>query len=526
MKKLIILCASALMMAACSEDNEFTPQASISISSHSETFRIEGGTAKVVVTSSSHWRLTGKKTWCKPSVVEGESGDEIIFTAEKNENPESPREITYTFMCGDKIQRYVVMQQQKDMVIFNKNNYEVSADGGHILIDVNSNIDFEVIIPEEAKSWLSFIGTRSLQRNTLEFEVKPNDTYRQREVTLDFGIKTQSNSREGDEQENRLVIRQLKNKGIIVEDVIVPAEGGEAVMKVKSNIPFSLEIDYMYPQWIRQSGDPTPAPGDTPELVESLIKLQADATNETDGTRIGKVTCRSTDGSNITVKGLVLQRFGEAVFLDGVTDENFIKVLMSEGFAYQHADGRMELMGKGASATSLTSTSFADIHDISGIEHLTKLQSLNLSNNYIKRADLRKNTALTTLNMSRSGLEEVLLGDAPITEIPGQFSYVNPALTDADRKGVESFMISGNNLKKLKFNGTESLKSFDVTGCPALEYLVCADGNFEELDITNNPKLNTLDCSGNNSLRKVYMKQGQREQLTTLYIGNAEIIYR
>lgn len=526
MKKLIIFCAAVLMMGACSDDNEVAPEMGISISSNGETFGIEGGSAKVVVTSTSHWRLTGKKTWCKPSVVEGESGDEITFTVEKNENPESPREITYTFMCGDKIQRYVVTQQQKDMVIFNKDSYEVSADGGHLLVEVNSNIDFEVVIPEEAKSWLSFVGTRSLQRNTLEFEVKANDTYRQREVVLDFGAKTETATRENPENENRLVIRQLKNKGIIVEDVVVPVEGGPAVMKVKSNVPFSLEVDYSYPQWIRKTSEPSPAPGDTPELVESEIRLEADATNETDGTRIGKVTCRSTDGSDIIVKGLVLQRYGEAVFLDGVTDEKFIKVLISEGFAYQHEDGRMELMGKGSSATSLISTSWAEIHDITGIEHLVKLQSLNISNNYIKRADLRKNTALMTLDMSRSGLEEVLLGDAPISEIPGRFSYVNPSLTDADRVGVETFKISGNNLKKLKFKGTSSLKSFDVTGCPLLEYLVCSDGNFEELDITNNPKLTTLDCSGNGALKKVYMKQGQREQLTTLYIGGAEVVYK
>ena len=530
MKKYLFLFA-ALFVMACSDDNESVmPTMSIELSSEGETFGIEGGRTQVTVTSSADWRLTGKKTWCKPSAVAGKSGDQVVFVIDENDTPESSRSITYTFMCGDQIQRYVITQNQKDMIIVDHNEYEIGPDGGRILVDLKSNIDFEITIPEGAKDWLQFIGTRSLSRNVLEFGVAANDTYRQREVTFDLGdVVSPTTKAEGDEEalpSNRLVIRQLKNKGIIAENCVVPTEGGEAVMTIKANIPYTVEFDYMYPQWVQVDGRLDPAPSDEPELVERQVKFKADATSEFDGTRIGSVSIRSTDGSNITVKGLLLQRYGEAIFLDGVTDEKFIKQLKYEKFVYEHEDGRLELLGKGASATSLTSTSYSNIHDITGIEHFTKLQTLDISNNFIKRADLSKNMALTNLKMARTGLEELILGDCPLTAIPGPFSYSNPALTDADRVETTTFTVSSNNLKILKLTGSSSLKTFDITGCPKLEQVVCSSAGFETVDLSHCPNLTFVDFGGNWDLKTVYMTREQESKITTKYIGNAKIEYK
>lgn len=202
------------------------------------------------------------------------------------------------------------------------------------------------------------------------------------------------------------------------------------------------------------------------------------------------------------------------------------KQLKYENFVFEHTDGRLELLGKGASATSLTSTSYSDIYDITGIEHFTKLQKLDISNNFIKRADLSKNMALNDLKIARTGLEELILGDCPVESIPGPFSYSNPYLTDADRVGVKTFTISGTHLKILKLSGTSELKTFDITGCPALEQVVCSSAAFETVDLTHCPNLTSVDFGGNYDLKTVYMTREQDAKITTRYIGSAQVVFK
>ena len=81
MKPLFLILISVAFLFGCSDDNneELTLQDEIAISAETILFNSSAISAEnsVTVTSGDDWRLTGEKTWCIPSVVEGKSGDHV-----------------------------------------------------------------------------------------------------------------------------------------------------------------------------------------------------------------------------------------------------------------------------------------------------------------------------------------------------------------------------------------------------------------------------------------------------------------
>lgn len=90
-----------------------------------------------------------------------------------------------------------VVSTPEDIVIIEGDNYfEVAVEGGVVTVDVNPDVSYEVIIPEDSKSWIhqmSSSDTRtssnvSLGINNLlpKFQIDPNQDYEARESQIIF----------------------------------------------------------------------------------------------------------------------------------------------------------------------------------------------------------------------------------------------------------------------------------------------------------------------------------------------------
>ena len=120
-----------------------------------------------------------------------------------------------------------------------------------------------------------------------------------------------------------------------------------------------------------------------------------------------------------------------------------------------------------AESSDVTAIDLADasISNMKGIEQFTALESLAVPKP-VKKLDIRKNTALVTLNCSGCGLTELDLTK-------------NTALTELD--------VTSNDLAKLDLKNNTSLQT-----------LKCAYNKLPELDLENNTDLMTLECSPQN----------------------------
>lgn len=117
------------------------------------------------------------------------------------------------------------------------------------------------------------------------------------------------------------------------------------------------------------------------------------------------------------------------------------------------------------------------------IGYFTSLQFLACSRNDIETLDLSKNMAL----------RELICEGEDIIEINGE--------GDEEWHGQSGKLMNlqlpqSSSLQQVKLIGN-MLKSFDVSGCPNLETLVCRFGALVELDVSHNPKLKELNLEAN-----------------------------
>ncbi len=69
-------------------------------------------------------------------------------------------------------------------VISADGDYVVAKEGGTVEVDVATNIDYTLSIPEDAKSWISHTETRSIRQEVLVLTVAENTQNKQRKATM------------------------------------------------------------------------------------------------------------------------------------------------------------------------------------------------------------------------------------------------------------------------------------------------------------------------------------------------------
>ena len=151
-----------------------------------------------------------------------------------------------------------------------------------------------------------------------------------------------------------------------------------------------------------------------------------------------------------------------------------------------------------------------------GVEKLTALTSLNVSNNQLTALDVSKNTALTSLDVDDNKLTTLDVSN-------------NIVLTDLDVEWnqLTTLDVSNNTaLNKLNVRNNQ-LTTLDVSNNTKLIRLYAYSNQLTTIDVSNNTaltyldvsynQLTTLDVSGATSLTKLWV---YRSQLTTLDVSN------
>ena len=64
----------------------------------------------------------------------------------------------------------------------------VSADGGSVTVQITTNLDYEVVIPETAKSWVTIVQTKALRTDNVTFSVAPNTETSQRTAEIEVRV--------------------------------------------------------------------------------------------------------------------------------------------------------------------------------------------------------------------------------------------------------------------------------------------------------------------------------------------------
>ncbi len=90
-------------------------------------------------------------------------------------NDSTDERMGYVVFSGNSvIDTVYVYQAKKDVLILTEDSYELSTEGGNIVVELRTNIDYEVYIPDTVL-WIRSIETRGLRTDKLLFLVEKNE---------------------------------------------------------------------------------------------------------------------------------------------------------------------------------------------------------------------------------------------------------------------------------------------------------------------------------------------------------------
>ena len=196
------------------DGSEIPDDAYITLNKEVLTFVPDGESVEVKVYSNYEWTLTNNCDWVTTSISGGEASEEgaaITLTANLTYDN---REGTIIFSCGKAKKVLVVSQGLKEVIIADENNtFNLPVEGGTVDIAYQTTVECEVIIPEEAKSWISLAPeTRGLVSESATLTVAENTTYSERSAVVKV-VKVGDNTLFAE-----YTINQVQNDAIIADE--------------------------------------------------------------------------------------------------------------------------------------------------------------------------------------------------------------------------------------------------------------------------------------------------------------------
>ena len=208
----------------------------------------DGATIEVEVKANIDYQVAISET-AKSWISEVQSKSRALtthkhsFTIAASEDTEK-REGEITFKSGDKVETVKVYQAGGPIVLLTKNEYTVSDQGETISVDLKSNVEFSVKMPEV--DWITEENaSRAMSSHTLKYVISPNEDYDSRSAEIVFYDKNSNAT-------DTLKVIQAQKDAIVIsqKNYEVKAAGETIEVKLSTNVEY--EVTMPEADWISQ----------------------------------------------------------------------------------------------------------------------------------------------------------------------------------------------------------------------------------------------------------------------------------
>ena len=259
----------------------------------SNKFEVDKAGGKINVEVKSNINYTVEiaetdKNWIKKSSTDTRALSTNTLTFEISPSEEyDKREGEIYVKSGEMIETVHVYQTGGGTILLTKNEYPVSDKGETIAVELKSNCEFEVKMPNV--DWIKDApATKAMSSHTLYYVISPNETYDSREAKIIYYDKNNMNVAD------TLVVIQVQKDALILsqKEYEVGASGGDLEIKLSTNIQYALSISQEDATWIQQVT--------TRSLVDETLHFRI-AENESLDKRTGSIVIE-TDNKKETIK--------------------------------------------------------------------------------------------------------------------------------------------------------------------------------------------------------------------------------
>ncbi len=215
------------------------------------------------------------------------------FSVESNPNTTKRDGSIEVIGSNGKTETVNIYQAQKDELVLSKLEETVPAKGGEVRVQLRSNVDYEVIIPEDIE-WVELI--QSDKADELVFNVKPNDKTEEREVGITVKDKNSDLSQ-------IFTIKQIVGSIILEESYFeVDAKGGSIEVTLSTDIDFEVIIPE-YIDWVKTI--------ETKSIIDSTIYLSV-LPNSLTEEREAEITVKDVN-SDVSQTLTIKQKVGQII---------------------------------------------------------------------------------------------------------------------------------------------------------------------------------------------------------------------
>ncbi len=179
----------AIFYVACDKENNLSvapnrislEEDSLFISSLEQSFKIK-------VITETDYSVSTDCDWISVSKDYSEEKSEIELSIKENLDSLQSRNgiVTIKASTNDATAILYIHQAYKSVIRLLTQTKTVSSSQQDIVVMVNSNCDYEVIIPQKASDWISLSGTKAMSESNIALSLAQNDTYLRREASVIF----------------------------------------------------------------------------------------------------------------------------------------------------------------------------------------------------------------------------------------------------------------------------------------------------------------------------------------------------
>ena len=496
----------------------------------------EGGELNFNITSNCDWVIRSSNSWCKLSSDQGNGDASITIKVLPFEEYEQ-RSAEITIKADTMIRIIEVIQKQKNALILSDNHFNnIPVEGKEISVEVKSNVDYDIIIPDEMDWIKQVLPSRALESNNYKFEITANSLFDEREGIIIFEDKVNSLSdtvyiiQEGNRSERAILVSlyhslggdNWEKKANWLSDkplgewygITTNAEGKVTKIEfnkisIKGEIPANLkyltDLEYLYLDYayLSKAWVTLIDIDEYPSLKE--LRINGDVKT----LKIRKWQTQSYQFGNNNIDSLIIEDC-----------PNLETLVISTNVPLKHFSIHKcsNLKTLGLNSVFINDKRF-DV-DLSEFPQLEEFSSENLG---INKLNISSCTKLTKLNLNKNSLNELDISnnlELSFLKITNNLlTYLNinghsklTSLVCSDNQIQE--LILNSNLEKVLNCENNQLHTLDLTNNPKLERVYCSNNKLSSLDISQNMEitdlrcpnnqLHTLDLTNNLKLEKVY----------------------
>lgn len=153
------------------------------LSKSEETVPARGGEVRVQLRSNVDYEVIIPEDADWVEQIQSDKADELIFNVKPNDKTEE-REVGITVKDKNSdLSQTFTIKQIVGSIILEESYFEVGAKGGMIELNLSTDIDVEVVIPDNI-DWITVVQTKSLEAKTISLDIEPNDKEEERKAVI------------------------------------------------------------------------------------------------------------------------------------------------------------------------------------------------------------------------------------------------------------------------------------------------------------------------------------------------------